>query len=378
MRADEIVSGLDAFPRRGAGTDAARRTALWLAQALRREHDRQPHRDATIEPFWCRPNGALAHAWHAILGLAGSLVIVSDARLGGALVLAALLSTVADAVGGRSPARLLTREHASQNVVSRAAAPADARARLIVTANYDVGRRGLITGERPRALAAWARAHLAADGRLTPGWLGWLIAELACLVAVAVLRDRGAAGTAVGVVQLVLTTALLLQATALLELAGAQFGPVASDAGGGGTAVAVAVALVRALDETPSHRLAVELVLQGAGEGAMTGLRRHLRAERRGHDTFVLGIGPCVGEPRHWSSDGPAWPLRYDRRLRELAAAAGAAPYRGRGVSAPLPARTAGLAAVNLGSAGARPGPAAPDDVLRVALAVVRALDDHL
>jgi hypothetical protein len=35
-------------------------------------------RSALLEPFWCRPNWALAHAWHALLGLAGGLVAVSD------------------------------------------------------------------------------------------------------------------------------------------------------------------------------------------------------------------------------------------------------------------------------------------------------------
>jgi hypothetical protein len=138
MRTAETVAGLAGFERRGAGTNAERRAAGWLASELD-----ATGRDARLEPFWCRPNWALAHTWHVALGLAGSLLSVSSPRVGGALLLVALLSVVADVMTGFSPGRRLSPERASQNVVSTADDD-ERRVRLIVTANYDAGRVGLV------------------------------------------------------------------------------------------------------------------------------------------------------------------------------------------------------------------------------------------
>src|SRR5205085_4527340 len=108
----EAVTALEAFPRRGAGTETERRAGQWLADQLVGRH-----RDVVVEPFWCRPNWALAQAWHVGLALAGSLVSVASPRAGGAMLLAALVFILADALTGVSPGRRLTSERASQNVV---------------------------------------------------------------------------------------------------------------------------------------------------------------------------------------------------------------------------------------------------------------------
>ncbi len=97
MRVTETVSGLAGFERRGPGTDAERRAALWLAAELE-----QSGREVRLEPFWCRPNWALAHAWHVALALGGKPVWRPEPRAGAALVLVALLSVVADALFGVS------------------------------------------------------------------------------------------------------------------------------------------------------------------------------------------------------------------------------------------------------------------------------------
>jgi hypothetical protein len=360
MPATDTAAGLAAFQGRGAGTDAERRAARWLAGQLR-STGRQVH----LETFWCRPNWALAHAWHCLLAVAGSLVTVGDAPVGGALILLALLSVLADVIAGSSLGRRLTPERASQNIVSLAPAgrdhgdsppPAGAPpVRLVVTANYDAGRTGLAYRDVLRGPVAGLK-RLAGHGALTPGWLGWLALQLVWLLAIAVLRAEGASGTAVGVLQLVPTAALVVELALLLELAGAPVGPAAGDNASG---TAVALALVRALDAAPPRNATVELVLQGAGDGSMTGLRRHLRTRRRdlaSPRTFILGLGPCgSGRPCWWVSDGPLVPLRYPARLRALArraAAAGgltAVPHRGRGASPALPGRARGLPALALG-----------------------------
>jgi Peptidase family M28 len=401
MSAADTAAGLASFAGRGPGTDAERRAAHWLARQVRSRR-----RDVRLETFWCRPNWALAHAWHCLLAVIGSLLTVHHATVGGALVLVALLSVLADGFTGRSLGRRLTPERASQNVLS----PAPVRrpvggpagpppVRLIVTANYDAGRIGLAYRDAIRRPVA-ALKRLAADGALTPGWLGWLSIELLWLLGVATLRAGDASGTPVGVLQLVPTAALVVELALLLDLAAAPYGPAAGDNAGG---AAVALALVRALDAAPPRNLAVELVLQGAADGSMIGLRRHLRARRRElspRDTIVLGVGPCgAGQPCWWVSDGSLVPLRYLARLRALAArlASGeggrAAPHRGRGTSPALPARARGLPALTLGAVDRRGlaprshqrgdtpeamEPGTLDAVLQFALLLVDALDAEL
>ena len=348
MGAAETVTGLAQFDRRGAGTDTERRAALWLCGELRASGH-----DARLETFWCRPSWALAHAWHVALGLAGSLVAVSHPSIGGALILVAILSVIADAATGFSPGRRLTPERASQNVVVDGGAD-DEHVRLIVTANYDAGRVGLAYRDRLRAVCARLRG---VTGGLSPGWLGWLVIGLVWLLAVAILRLEGTRGTTAGIAQLVPTVALMIALAMLIELASADFGPAAGD---NGTGVATALALARSLDAGPPGRLAVELVLQGAGEGDAIGLRRYLRSRRKAlnvTNTVVLGITPCgAGRPRWWTSDGTLVPLGYFRRLRALCADVAraesnlaAAPHRGRGVTPALPARALGLPAITIG-----------------------------
>ena len=153
MRAADTATALASFEGRGAGTDVERRAAQWLAGQLE-----AAGRSVRIESFWCRPNWALAHSWHVLLALVGSLVSVSSPRIGGALVLAALISVIADERLGVSPGRRLTLEHASQNVVSEApvrAPGADQEGQepgvhLIITANYDAGRSGFVYREAVR------------------------------------------------------------------------------------------------------------------------------------------------------------------------------------------------------------------------------------
>ena len=406
MQALDTATQLTRFTRRGAGTDAERRAAVWLAGQLR-----GGRRPASLQTFWCRPNWALAQAWHTLAAIVGSLLAVHHGFLGGAVVLGALLCVIADGLTGYSPGRRLTREHASQNVVSRAPTPpgasappsapappgaaggTPARVRLIVTANYDAGRTGLVYRNWLRTPVARLRRL---TGPLTPGWTGWLVIAMAWLVAVAVVRHGGTAGTPIGVVQLIPTAALVLALALLLELGGAPFGPAAGD---NGTGAGVAIALVRALDAAPPQRLDVELVLQGAGEAGMVGLRRHLRgrrAELRPANTIVLGIAAAgSGRPRWWVSDGPLLPLRYPARLRGLAAQTGgpARPHRGRGTSPALPARARRIPALSIGcldgrglaprshQAGDTPpalDPGAPDALLHFALTLVDAIDADL
>ena len=336
MRPRETITALAAFEGRGPGTDAERRAAQWLAREL--VADRQRVR---IETFWCRPNWALAHAWHVALALVGSLVSVSHPTIGVVLLAVALVSTVADDVAGTSLGRRLTPERASQNVIAtaRASGPTgsgsgpgpDPPARLIVTANYDAGRTGLIYRDPVRATAARLRR---ATGGVAPGWLAWLVLAIAYELAIAIVRlAQHHPPHALGVLQLPPAVALVLALALLLEAAGARYGPGAGDNAAG---TAVAIELARTLGAAGAsgaasagadrgHTATVELVLQGAGQDEQIGLRRYLKArkrELRHANVAVLGIAACgAGQPAWWFSDGRLVPVRYGRSLRTLAAA---------------------------------------------------------
>jgi hypothetical protein len=397
MAVADTVAGLTQFLRRGAGTNAERRAAIWLAGELR-----TGRREAIIETFWCRPNWALAQAWHAGLAVLGSLLTVVSPKVGGAIIIVALLSVLCDGLIGVSLGRRLTPERASQNVVSPPP-PNAPPVRLIITANYDAGRMGLVHRPFLRRPAAGLRNLL---GPLAIGWLGCLALACAWVLVTAVLRNGGSTGSTVSVLQLIPTAALLLAFAFLLELGSSDFGPAAGD---NATGTALALALARALDVTPPQRLAVEIVLQGSGDGAMLGLSHHLRARRRELDAgraIVLGLGPAgAGRPRRWTSDGPLIPLRFLPRLVRLAADAADGPsagrkpeptaraHRGRGVSPAYPARLRSRPAITLGAldeAGLAPrshlptdtaanlDPVAADLLLELALTLVDAIDADL
>jgi hypothetical protein len=349
MGAPDTVAALAGFTARGAGTDTERRAAAWLSRELQ-----TGRRDAMLETFWSRPNWPLAAAWHTALALAGSLVSVASPKVGGAMILVAVLSLALDALTGVSLGRRLTFEHASQNVVSP---PPDAGrpVRLIVTANYDAGRMGLVHRPALRTPAARLRA---AVGAAALGWQAWLAIAFVWLLAIAIARDGGATSQGLAVAQLIPTAGLVLTLALLLELASSEFGPGAGDNASG---VAVALALARALDFSPPRNLEVEVVLQGASDGSMMGLARYLRARRRKRaaaNTIVIGVGACgAGDPCWWTSDGALLPLRFAPRLAGIVAAAvgpgtglAARPHRGRGVSPAFAARLAGLPAITVGN----------------------------
>jgi hypothetical protein len=353
MRALDTTATLTGFERRGPGTDAERRAARWLARGLRTEGHR-----VAIEPFWCRPNWALAHAWHVALALAGGLLSVSHATVGALLLATALISIAADVLIGVSPGRRLTPERASQNVVATTATPAPATenanakpVRLIVTSNYDAGRTALVYRDAFRRPAARLRR---AAGPFALGWLAALSLAITWLLAIAVIRIVVLhPGSALGAIQLAPSVALVLALALLLEAAGAGYGAAAGD---NATGASAAIALVGALSAAPPRNLAPELLLQGAGEGQEIGMRRYLRAHKRDvrPDTaIVLGIAASgAGQPHYWRSDGQLIPIRYTRRLRDLAEEVRgdqAQPYRGRGGTPALPAQTRGLPAIAIG-----------------------------
>jgi hypothetical protein len=347
-----VVARLAQIAPRAAGSDGERRAAVWLRDELRARG-----REASLETIWVRPRWELAAALGITLALAGSIVSIWHAAAGLAVLGTAFLALAGEVSGRMRLLRRLLPERATQNVVSppRSAAPTAAgRIRLVVTANVDAGRCGSIYADRWRGLharlRALARGHLSAP-------LAAIVADVAALVAIAALRLSGTSGAGLSTVQFALIVPLVVALAALLDVALADVSPGANVNASG---VAVAMALIVALEQTALRRLDVSLVLAGAGDhdalgfGSFVSSRRHAW---RSTDTIVLALEPCgTGSARWLERDGALAGLRFHPRLRAAMATVAseerhlkARPLRAHGTSGAYPARRAGWPAIAVG-----------------------------
>jgi hypothetical protein len=344
----EIIRELCSFEGRLAGTDAERRAANRLAERLR-----APGRRVEIEPTYVHPQSALVHAGHCLLAFAGSLVGISSAPIGFALVLFAATSMYLDLNYRLYLLRSLFFRRASQNVVSPGPNPG-ARGRLVICAHLDAARGGAIyAARRARRAAAIARRSPVPLGPFRI--LFWSLALLLPLLGA---RMAGLDSDGVSVLQLLPTLVLLLGVFALVEIEVSEVVPGASDNASG---VATAISLARELDAEPPANLDVWVVLDGGEECQQEGMRRFVRAHRKEFErerTFFLAID-TGGDVRFETSAG--WLVSYamDRRLVELCTAIADAEADGeqRFRAAPLasgiagdsmPPRLAGLRSIGI------------------------------
>jgi hypothetical protein len=272
---------------------------------------RELGRQAEIERVDAWPHWPAAHAIHALLGIAGSVIAVYLSVLGASLVLAATLLTFLDASGVPTTRRLLGRR-ASQNVISwgdRAAPGA-----LLITAHCDVGRGGLWLTERwERRRAALGRLPRRPIGDVEP--LFWaLVAVLVCCL----LRLPGIEGTVLTAIQFVPTVVLIVAVALLIDIA---FSPPAPGENDNASGVALALALAHRATDRLEH-FGVHVVLTGAqtavAQGMRTFVRRH-RAALGADRTAVMNLDRVgAGRVRWTSREGPLLALRSQRQLREL------------------------------------------------------------
>jgi hypothetical protein len=361
MDPSRTVHALAAFEGRGPGTDAERRAALSLRDAL---HARG--RDVRTETVWVRPQWAVTHALHCALAAAASALCVTVPAAGLGLGLAVLVSLAGDLTGTFFLVRRVTPERATQNVVSAPRQPSKP-VKLVVCASLD------------------APASAALGRRRPPLRLLALAVLLVCACAGA--RLAGVEGRALGVGQLIPTVALLIAVALLVDIALSE----PTDAPNAATAAAAALALVGELDAHPPRNLDVELVIAGAGQGPALGMRSYVKARRkraRPETLAVLALEPC-GErpPAWWTEDGLLLPLRLHPELVSLAAAVardepalGARPVRRESATPAYPARQARWPAIAIGSRAwtEESDSAALDATLHLCLGLVGRLDARL
>jgi hypothetical protein len=311
-----------------------------------------------VQTLWVHTAWWAPQALAATLGVAASVVGVGTPVVGLSLAAAALLVALIDLTPA-APLRRLTPARATQNVVSAPAQTPSAAVTLIVTAAVDRRRRGLAR-RFPGGVLRWS--------------LGGLVLVSACCAA----RVAGLDAGWLGAIQLLPTLVLLGCLLALLDQAVAE--PAAGDDRG---AVAAALALTAELDSSPPARLAVAVVLAGAGGAQSAGLRTWLRARRRrglaGADIALLHLEPTPGEPPSWwSRDGLVISGRLHPQLVRAARAAaadddkrGAHEHSGIAGTAAATARRDRWPAIAVGVGDADAGAA-------FALALVRELDAEL
>jgi aminopeptidase YwaD len=269
----EAEALVDEFGPRPAGSDAERRAGQHLCRRLE-ELGREAHTEAfSVWPAW-----ATGYAINAGIAIVGSVLSVSSATLGTALVLLATILTFLDLAGIAPTTRRLLGRRASQNVVSWG--DRDRPGALILVAHYDTGP----TRSYP----------------LRPFFLALLVV-LACCV----LRAGGMSGTALTIVQFIPTVALILYVALLLDIALSPATPGESDNASG---VAVVLRLAEQLGERLDH-FGVHVLLTGSQKAMAQGMRAFLQAHRRElkpSDTVVLNLDAVGGgELRETKKEGP-------------------------------------------------------------------------
>ena len=253
---------------RVAGSDAERRAALGLRERLLADGRAQ----IDVEPFRFHQRWALAQALAAGLAVVGSVVSVSSAIPGIALVALAATSSILEATGAAQLLARLTGTRASQNVSSPPARGTGAGL-LVLAASYDA----------PRATAFARLADRVRDPWLVLG--AALLAVLACCMA----RLVGVEGDALTAVQLIPTLLLLAAVPLLVDVELSPIGDGAGEAAG----IEIALALAQQLD-AELEQLDVWLVLTGAGGALGAGMRlwrRRHRGEQNARPTVTIEVG---------------------------------------------------------------------------------------
>lgn len=300
--------------RRGAGTDAERRTAGELARRLG-----ESGFEAELQPTWVHPLWPLSAALHCTLGVAGSLLAGEAPAVGFAVILVAATSLYLDLSSRWYLLRRLAFRRASQNVVAlpeSATDPEDDQSVIVLCASYDAPRTGAIFNRLPaRLLAALRRVLRVAS---PTGILFW---SMALLLPPLGARMAGLDANWLALAQLPQTLILTAGAFYYGEIALSPLSPGANvNASAVASAIRAAERIRDAGVETP-----VGVVLAGAGGVGDQGMRSFIRSNRKRLDrdrTWFIGFEATgVGEPRYARAAGGPLTTPADPELLALAEA---------------------------------------------------------
>jgi hypothetical protein len=284
---------------------------------------------------------------HAVLGIAGSLLSVSQPMIGAVLVLIAAVSTFGDLTGSFFLLRRLTPGRASQNVVSREDSGGHKPGLLVLTAHYDAARTGVVFGRR------WLerRAVVSKTLRRPVAPFGIFFWSLVVILVCALLRLIGIHPLPVTVLQFLATVVLIVAVPLLLDIALSGVVPGANDNASG---VATALRLAQRFGGANLlQHFELMVLFTGAEEGFTLGMRSWLRRHKKELDsstTIFLNIDTVGhGTVRWQSKSGFVFPLAFHPTLIELCKELDERGIAVRSITDAYAARAAGYPAMSIG-----------------------------
>jgi len=259
------IEALLAHRDRWAGTEGEHRAAEHLAGRLR-----SLGRDVEIEPAVVRPDYPLTYVLHILLALAGAAVSPRRPKLGGAALLAAVVSAFGDSNARFHLLRRLTSRAVTHNVLSRERGGKPGT--LVILAHYDAAKTGWLFD--PNALER--RVRLGRRLGLNIGLFEPFTWSLLALLALAVARALGVRGKTLSAARIPPMLTLAAHVPLLLQIRASEAVPGAADNAAG-------VATVLRLAERHSGRLRhfdIWVLFTGAEEGLNLGMLQWLRTHR--------------------------------------------------------------------------------------------------
>jgi hypothetical protein len=334
------VDDLNSIGARRAGSESERRAARHLEQRLNDLGD-----NVEVEPIRVKPNFALAHLIHAVLGIVASVIAVYVPAIGCLLAAAVTVSAFGDLTGSFALVRSLTPARASQNLAARE--NRDKPGLLVLVAHYDSPLGGLLMHPR---LRRWPLA---------------LFVSLAVITFCSLVRLLGIDATFLTLIQFIPTVVLIALTPALAETA---FASAEDDPVDNATGVAAALRLM----ESHSGRLQhfdLMVLLTGAsahfGLGMQAWMKRH-RSDFDASSTAVIALDRLGGgDVAVAAKEGPVFAARMHPTLIQLARESDAETFTSRDASDAYIARVGGLPALRIGTIGAGVSEVDPGAVTR-------------
>ena len=317
----DLIERIVSFGPRLPGSEADRKTTEFISSELHAYG-----RPADLEEIRVRPAWHLTHAIHAALAVAGTLISsTSSEALGMLILLLAGVSAYGDLTGRFYIVRFLMPRRRTRNVTS-AHRREDSTARVVVTANHDAPRSGLLWVRRRRSGRPARRRRPQFSPLAGPVDIFFWTVMAALVVALARLGLDDS--TALDAAQFALAAVLLTYLMLFIDAAISDMSPGASTNASG---VAALLELGRRLQEDVPANIETWLVFPAAKEGLALGMRAWLKEhgdEIDPRDTFFVNVDTIgQGDVHHTTADGYALAFRSDQRLVHLCEELGSRPY---------------------------------------------------
>ncbi len=282
-------------------------------------------REVEREEIRVRPQYHLTLALYAAIGAGGGVIsAVASEALGLILLLVATAAAYLDLTGRLYIARYLFPRRLAQNVTSRGDRP-DATARVVLTANHDAARTGLLywrrRPRRPARRRRWRPSMLVGPIDL----FFWALAG--ALVAAAIRLITGTDSDLLSAIQFALTVVLMTYVVLFIDVA---MSPASEGANANASGVATLLEVGRRIARDPLDAIDVWLVFPAAQEGFMLGMRQWMKERGEELDprrTFFVHVDSVGGgKVHHVTGEGFVLLYRHDPSVIRICERLGSEP----------------------------------------------------